>query len=127
MADSVSITRLLNDWSSGEEAALNALTPHIYRELHVLAQACLRRRRPDQTLQPTMLINEAYLRLIDTSQPIRLENRSHFFGIAARLMRQILVDYTRAHYTAKRGGGAAAVTLDEAIAFSPAAPDVLEV
>jgi RNA polymerase sigma factor (TIGR02999 family) len=127
MADPASITRLLNDWSSGSETALNALTPHVYRELHVLAQACLRRSRPNQTLQPTALINEAYLRLIDQSQPVRLENRAHFFGIAARLMRQVLVDHTRSHYAAKRGGGANAVTLDDAVALSHKAPDILEI
>jgi RNA polymerase sigma factor (TIGR02999 family) len=127
MAEPATITRLLNDWSGGSQAALDALTPLVYRELRVLAQAQFRRSRPNHTLQTTALINEAYLRLIDQSQPVRLENRSHFFGIAARLMRQVLVDYTRAHYAAKRGAGAGAVTFEEAAALSHAAPDVLEV
>jgi RNA polymerase sigma-70 factor, ECF subfamily len=88
----------------------------------------LNRGRRNQTLQPTALINEVYLRLTDQSQPVEWECRSHFFGIAARLMRQILVDYPRAHRAVKRGGEAAAVTLDEFVALAPSqAPDILEV
>jgi RNA polymerase sigma factor (TIGR02999 family) len=127
MADRVSITGLLHDWISGEEAALGELAPYVYRELHMLAQAYLRRSRPNQTLQPTALINEVYLRLLDQKRCLRVENRSHFFGIAARLMRQVLVDYTRAHHAEKRGAGACAVTLDRATALASAAPDVLDV
>jgi RNA polymerase sigma factor (TIGR02999 family) len=126
MADPAFITRILNDWSSGNQAALDALTPHVYGELHVLARAYLRRGRPNQTLQPTALINEAYLRLIDQAQPVRFENRAHFFGIAAHLMRQVLVDYSRCHFAAKRGAGATPVTLEMAAGLSPIAPDVLE-
>src|SRR5256885_4105652 len=79
MTGSPSITRLLIDWSNGDRAALDELTPHVYRELHTLARTYLGRNRRKQTLQPTALINEVYLRLIDQSQPIRWESRSHFF------------------------------------------------
>lgn len=122
------ITQLLANWSEGDSAALEQLTPHVYRELHGLAKAYLRRGRPNQTLQPTALVNEAWLRLIEPSQPSRWENRAHFFGIAARLMRHILVDYARAHHAAKRGGDVVAVSLEDTRVLSPTrAPDVLEV
>jgi RNA polymerase sigma factor (TIGR02999 family) len=119
---------LLTAWGRGEPAALEQLTPQVYHELHKLARAYLRRGRPNQSLQPTALINEAYLRLLDRSQPMQWENRAHFFGIAARLMRMILVDHARTHRAAKRGGGGAAVTLDDGIAVATGrAPDVLEI
>jgi RNA polymerase sigma factor (TIGR02999 family) len=122
-----SITQLLIDWSEGNPTALDELTPLVYRELHALARTYLSRGRAN-TLQPTELINEVYLRLIDQSQPIKWENRSHFFGIAARLMRLVLVDYARARRAAKRGGEADPITLQETVAFSPGrAPHVLEV
>src|SRR5262245_7658786 len=126
MAEPASITQLLVDWSSGNRAALDELTPHVQRELHALARSYLNRNRRNQTLQPTALINELYLRLIDQSQPVQWDGRSHFFGIAARLMRQILIDYARARRAAKRGGGAVAVTLEETAALSPhnQAPDI---
>lgn len=127
MTGSRSITQLLIDWSEGNPAALDELTPRVYRELHALARTYLSRGRPHQTLQPTELINEVYLRLIDRSQAVQWENRSHFFGIAARLMRLVLVDNARARRAAKRGGEAVPVTLQEAVAFSPQrAPDVLD-
>ncbi len=108
--------------------ALEKLTPRVYDELHKLARAYLRRGQPVVTLQPTALINEAYLRLLDQSQPIQWENRAHFFGIAARVMRMVLVDHARAHRAAKRGGEAGVVALDDCMAVSPGrAPDVLEV
>ena len=99
----------------------------MYRELHALARAYLRRGRRNQTLQPTALINEVYLRLIDQSKPVEWECRSHFFGIAARLMRQILVDSAREHRALKRGGEAVPVALDDlAAAVLPSmAPDIL--
>jgi RNA polymerase sigma factor (TIGR02999 family) len=128
MSGPASVTQLLLAWGRGEAAALEQLTPQVYRELHKLARAYLRRGRPNQTLQPTELINEAYLRLLDQSQPLQWESRAHFYGIAARLMRMILVDHARAHYAAKRGGAGTAVTLDECMAVSPGrAPDVLEI
>ena len=120
------ITELLVDWSRGSDAALAELTPRVYRELHALARGYLGRGRANTTLQPTALINETYLRLI--GKPVQFENRSHFFGIAARVMRLILVDHARAWSAARRGGGCGAVTLDEAIASTPGqAPDVLDV
>ena len=122
------ITRLLIDWENGDEAALDELTPLVYKELHALARIYLSRGRRSEALQPTELIDELYFRLIDRSATVHWENRSHFFGIAARLMRQVLVDHARAHRAAKRGGGADAVTLEETMALSPGrAPDVLEV
>ena len=129
--DPVAITRLLNSWSEGKDpAALEQLTPAVHRELHALAESYLRRGRPNQTLQPTALVNEAWLRLLGQAQPPHLENRAHFFGIAARLMRHVLVDYARAHSAAKRGGGdPAMITLEDARVLSPGrcAPDVIEV
>ena len=126
MTESPAITQLLIDWSNGNSAALDELTPHVYRELHALARTYLSRERRNRTLQPTALINEVYLRLIDESQPIQWEDRSHFFGIAARLMRRILVDHARARDAGKRGGSA--VTLKETVAFSPNhALNILEV
>ena len=122
------VTELLIAWSHGNRAALDELTPHVYRELHGLAKAYLRRGRPNQTLQPTALINEACLRLLGQTEPIQWENRAHFFGIAARLMRLILVDYSRSRHAAKRGGMAQQVTLEDAQLLSPSrAPGVLEV
>src|SRR5215831_20653328 len=103
MGPSTPITQLLFAWSRGDRAALDALTPYVYQELHRLARSYLS-REPHSTLQPTALINEAYLRLIGQSEPMRFENRTHFFGIAARLMRNTLVDYTRERLAAKRGG-----------------------
>jgi RNA polymerase sigma factor (TIGR02999 family) len=128
MGGSGSISQLLIAWGRGEAAALEQLTPRVYRELHKVARAYLRRGRPNQTLQPTALINEAFLRLLDQSQPVQWESRAHFYGIAARLMRMILVDYARAHHAAKRGGAGAPVTLDDCMAVSPGrAPDILEI
>jgi RNA polymerase sigma-70 factor (ECF subfamily) len=111
------ITRLLVDWRAGDPEALERLTPLVYQELHKLAQAYLRRERADHTLQPTALIHEAYLRLMDQAQP-EWENRAHFFSVAARLMRQILVEHARAHATHKRGGQATEVLLDDALNYS---------
>jgi len=128
MGGSASVSQLLIAWGRGEAAALEQLTPRVYRELHKLARAYLRRGRPNQTLQPSALINEAFLRLLDQSQPVEWENRAHFYGIAARLMRMILVDYARAHHAAKRGGAGAPVTLEDCMAVSPSRPpDVLEI
>jgi RNA polymerase sigma-70 factor, ECF subfamily len=128
MAGPASVSQLLIAWGQGEAAALEQLTPRVYRELHKVARAYLRRGRPNQTLQPTALINEAFLRLLDQSQPVPWESRAHFYGIAARLMRLILVDHARAHHAAKRGGAGEPVTLDDCMAVSPGrAPDVLEI
>jgi RNA polymerase sigma-70 factor (ECF subfamily) len=123
-----SITGLLTQWGQGDQAALAELTAQVHRELHAIAKSYLRRRRLNQTLQPTALINEAWLRLLGQTQAPRWENRAHFFGIAARLMRIVLVDDARSRGAAKRGGAAEVVTLDENMVLCPnRAPDVLEV
>src|SRR5438132_7060941 len=107
------VTQLLLDWSNGNQAALDRLTPLVYEELHRLAHRHMTRERRDHTLQTSALLNEAYLRLID-QRNVHWQNRAHFFSIASRLMRRILVDHARAHKYAKRGGGASRVSLDEA-------------
>ncbi len=112
-ASSHEVTQLLVAWGNGDEAARDRLMPLVYDELHRLAHQHMRRERPDHTLQTSALVNEAYLRLVDQSQ-IHWESRAHFFGIAARLMRQILVDEARRRNLAKRGGGAIQVAPDEA-------------
>jgi RNA polymerase sigma factor (TIGR02999 family) len=108
------ITQLLMDWRKGDAAALAQLTPLVYQELHRLAQSYLRRERADHTLQPTALIHEAYLRLIEQNIQ-EWQNRAHFYGVAARLMRQILVEHARGRNAERRGGGAPKLTLDEAV------------
>lgn len=112
-ASSHEVTQLLVAWGNGDQAALDRLMPLVYDELHRLAHHHMRRERPGHTLQTSGLVNEAYLRLVDQTQ-IQWESRAHFFGIAARLMRQILVDEARRRSYAKRGGGAIQVTFDEA-------------
>jgi RNA polymerase sigma-70 factor, ECF subfamily len=107
------VTRLLNDWGRGDSAALDELLPLVYQELRKLAGGYLRGERPGHTLQPTALIHEAYLRLVSQDAP-RFEGRAHFFGVAARLMRQILVDHARERTAAKRGGGALKISLEDA-------------
>ena len=119
------VTQLLQRWRAGDRQALDALLPLIYQELRRLAHAQLRQERPDHTLQSAALVHEAYLRLIGLHPP-QWESRTHFFAVAARLMRQILVDYARRHGAAKRGGGAATVSLDDAQRVSSrAAVDVV--
>jgi RNA polymerase sigma factor (TIGR02999 family) len=109
-----SVTKLLLDWGAGNRAALDALTPLVYDELRRLAGHYLRRERPDHTLQSTALVHEAYMRLID-QRNVRWQNRAQFFGLAAELIRRILVDHARAKQAAKRGGTAVKLTLDEAL------------
>ncbi len=111
------VTRLLREWSEGDQTALEQLIPLVYDELHRLAHQYMRREKPGHFLQTSALINEAYMRLVDQPQ-IRWENRTHFFGIAARLMRRILVDEARKRNSAKRGGRLIQVSLDEAAAIS---------
>lgn len=108
------ITQLLKDWSGGDQTALDRLMPLVYDELHRLAHQYMRREKAGHLLQTSALINEAYLRLVDQPQ-VRWENRSHFFGIAARLMRLILVDEARKRNSAKRGGRAIEVSLVEGV------------
>jgi RNA polymerase sigma factor (TIGR02999 family) len=116
------VTSLLLRWRGGDKAALNALMPLVYTELRRLAHQYLQRERSDHTLQSTALVHEAYVRLIGQKLP-EWQNRAHFFGVAAQLMRQILVDYARQHRTAKRGGSVCRLPLDEAESH-PAATDV---
>src|SRR5262245_53554814 len=116
-ADQV-VTRLLIDWKSGSKDALDALTPLVYNELRRLADHYLRDERAAATLQPTALVHEAYLRLVAQSLP-DWESRSHFFGVAAHLMRQILVDHARRCHSLKRGSGAEKVSLEETVSFAP--------
>ncbi|MEK6283701.1 MAG: sigma-70 family RNA polymerase sigma factor [Acidobacteriota bacterium] len=106
------VTQLLMDWSGGDRAALDKLVPLVERELHRLAHHYMNRERVGHTLQTTALVNEEYVRLV--GQSIDWRSRAHFFGIAARVMRQILVDYARKRHYAKRGGNAQQVSLDEA-------------
>jgi RNA polymerase sigma factor (TIGR02999 family) len=108
------VTRLLKDWGSGDSTALDQLIPIVYDELRAVAARYLRRERQDHTLQATALVNEAYLRLIDQKQ-VQWQNRAHFMGVAAQMMRRILVDHARSHNRAKRGGGAQKIPLDEAM------------
>jgi RNA polymerase sigma-70 factor (ECF subfamily) len=113
------VSQLLADWSNGDQAALDKLLPLVNTELRQLARRYMRRENPGHTLQTSALLNEAYLRLID-QKTVRWQNRAHFFGIAAQLMRRILIDHARSHHYAKRGGGALRVSLDEAAAVTEA-------
>ena len=112
------VTQLLVAWSSGDREALDRLMPLVYDELHRLAQSYMHRERAGHSLQTTALIHEAYLRLID-ARGIQWENRAHFFGVAARVMRQVLVAFARERGFQKRGGGAQRVSLDEAMVIDP--------
>jgi len=112
------VTQLLVEWSHGDDSALGELTPLVYEELRRLAHHYMEGERPDHTLQTTALVNEAYLRLADQTNP-NWQSRAHFFAVAARAMRQILVSYARSNRAQKRGGGAAKIELDEAAIMSP--------
>jgi len=114
MSSSHHVTQLLAKWAGGNNQALGELTPLVYRELRQIAASYLRKEREAETLQPTALVHEAYLRLVDQSHP-SWQNRSHFYGIAARLMRQILVDHARRRQAGKRAG--IKVPLDRAVSF----------
>lgn len=111
------VTQLLIAWGDGDRAALDQLMPLVYEELRRLAHHYIKRERPNHTLQTSGLINEAYIRLVDQSQ-LKVKNRAHFFGIAARLMRQILVDYARKRKYAKRGGDAQRIPFEEILIVS---------
>ena len=115
------VTQLLVDWSNGDKAALERLMPLVYDELHRLAKSYMRRERSDHTLQPTALVNEAYLQLIDQTR-IRWRNRAHFFGVAAQLMRRVTLKHAERQGAAKRGSNAARVPLEDA-AFADSAND----
>src|SRR5579862_5894806 len=117
MSNPSEITRLLADWSKGDQAALDRLLPLVYDELHRLAGSYMRRERPGHTLQTTALVNEAYLRLADQKNA-RWETRVHFFAAAAQVMRHILVDHARRRSRGKRGKGVPDLSLDEAAYLS---------
>lgn len=124
MDQSAQVTRLLVDLKNGSADALEQLVPLVYDELRRLAAHYLRDERASATLQPTALVHEAYVRLVAQDTP-DFECRSHFFGVAAHLMRQILVDHARRHRSQKRGGGAAPVPLENALVFAPERSDDL--
>jgi RNA polymerase sigma factor (TIGR02999 family) len=112
MSSPPDITALLVDWSKGDKTALDTLFPLVERELHRLAHSYMRKEKSDHTLQTTALVNEAYLRLVDQKNT-RWQNRAHFFGIAAQIMRRILMNYARDRNRMKRGGDAIQVSLSE--------------
>jgi RNA polymerase sigma factor (TIGR02999 family) len=121
MQEQSPVTELLRAWSGGDEAALGALLPLVEAELRRLARAYMARERMGHTLQTTALVNEAFMRLVGARQ-VSWQDRAHFLGIAARLMRRVLVDHARTRGVQKRGGGGYTVTLDDDMAVSPA-PD----
>jgi RNA polymerase sigma-70 factor, ECF subfamily len=108
------VTQLLQAWSEGDQGAVDKLMPLVYRELHRLAQRYMAQERPGHTLQPTALVNEAYLRLVDVGK-VSFQNRAHFFGVSAQLMRRILVEFARRHGSLKRGGEVQRVSLEESL------------
>src|SRR5947209_10437534 len=112
------VTQLLANWSQGDPTALEKLIPLVYKELRHLAHHYMEGERPNHTLQTTAVVNEAYLRLADQTTP-NWQSRAHFFAVAARGMRRILVSYARSNRAQKRGGGAARIELDEAAILSP--------
>jgi RNA polymerase sigma factor (TIGR02999 family) len=116
MSETHEVTLLLAEWAKGNRKALDELSPLVYRELRQLAASYLRKERLGHTLQPTALVHEAYLRLVHQSCP-NWQNRSHFYGVAARLMRQILVDHARRKGAGKRAG--IRIPLDQAVSFQP--------
>jgi RNA polymerase sigma factor (TIGR02999 family) len=117
-SDREDVTVLLAELSKGNEAAASKLIPLVYAELRRLASGYMRRERSDHTLQATALVHEAYLKLVD-QRSVDWQNRAHFFGVAAQIMRRILVDHARGHLREKRGGGQRLVPIDEALVFAP--------
>lgn len=118
------VTRLLVDWGNGDQAALDDLIPLVYEELRRMAGRYMRRESQGHTLQTSALVNEAYLRLVD-QKSVQWQNRAHFFGVAAQLMRRILVDHARSRLRAKRGGGAQMVSFVEPAVMSEEVADVI--
>jgi RNA polymerase sigma factor (TIGR02999 family) len=119
-SDAQQITRLLHEWSGGNKEAFDELMPLIYDQLRKLAARCLTSERPNHTLRATALVNEAYLRLVDAD--VTYQDRIHFYAVAARTLRHILVDHAKARNREKRGGGAERIPLDEAVMVGPEAP-----
>jgi RNA polymerase sigma-70 factor, ECF subfamily len=124
MSESQEVTMLLSALTNGEDGAASKLIPVVYDELRRLAGSYMRRERADHTLQATALVNEAYLKLIE-QRAVNWQSRAHFFGVAAQLMRRILIDYARGHTREKRGGDQKKVSLDEVILFSDQQADEL--
>jgi len=121
------LTKLLNDWQTGDQAAFDKLITLVYDELHQLAHRYMRRERPGHTLQTTALVDELFLRLVEQKK-IEWKNRTHFFAVAARVMRHVLIDYARCRVSPKHGGDAVHVPLDEGAIVSPArSEDLIEV
>jgi len=114
MNSSADVTQLLLAWNQGDRAALDKLMPIVYDELRRLARKQLRSEAPEHTLQATVLVNEAYIRLVDLNR-VNWQNRAHFFGAAAQIIRRVLVDHARARHRLKRGGSAVRVTLVDGI------------
>jgi len=112
MSERTDLTRILKQASEGDDSALNRLMPLVYNELRALAESCLRQERPDHTLQATALVHEAYVRLVKQEE-VEWRSRSHFFAVAAQMIRRILVDHARGHQRAKRGGGSQRLRLDD--------------
>jgi len=125
---SADVTQLLQRWSRGDAAAADRLVPIVYAQLRRMASRHLRQERNDHTLSPTALVNELYLRLVDQRRTT-WQNRAHFFGVAAQLMRRILVDYARAHAAEKRGAGSTLIPLNDAENEStePILTDIIDV
>jgi RNA polymerase sigma factor (TIGR02999 family) len=124
MAESPQITRLLQSWQEGDESALNELTTSVYDELRRLAGGAFRGERAGHMLQPTALVNEAFVRLVGAD--VSWESRAHFFALSARMMRRILMSHAEARSTQKRGGPELALTLDEGLVASPEADERFE-
>jgi RNA polymerase sigma factor (TIGR02999 family) len=117
------VTRLLVAWTNGDQDALKKLMPLVYDELHRLAGRYLSRERSDHTLQSTALVHEAYLKLVDQKR-VQWQNRAHFFGVAAQIIRRILVDHARTHNAEKRGGGAYKLAIDDALGVAEREKDL---
>lgn len=124
MAPEQQVTRLLQEWGAGDKGALDRLMPLVYDQLRKLAGRCLAAERPEHTLRATALVNEAYLRLVEAD--VSFNDRVHFYAVAARLLRRILVDHARAQGRQKRGGGAERLTLDESVLVGGAQPELLD-
>src|SRR5437016_2584089 len=125
MPQALSVTELLKNVKQGDQVSVDQLVPLIYTELRRIASGCLRKERSGHTLQPTALVHEAYIRLIDQTQPA-YQSRVHFFGIAAQVMRQVLVDHARSRNAAKRGGGVEKIPIDlDSLSISTERPEQL--
>ena len=125
MSSTPTVTTLLQDWRSGDQAALDALTPLIYDDLRRIANRHLQSERSGHTLQATALVHEAFVRLADAD--LEIQDRAHFLSIAARTMRHILTDYGRARRSQKRGGGLSPVTLHEELVADGGVPDIVDI